>query len=62
MKITKNCNLDSIEVKPNGGGTDDVFFIINNHLDFAYIALNTDEARQIANDILKLCDELDGAK
>lgn len=59
MEIKKNANLDSITVLPNGGGTSDVFINISNHLDFAYIALNTTEARQVADAILKLCDELD---
>lgn len=59
MQIKKNANLDIITVLPNGGGTSDVFMCISNHLDQAYIALTTTEARQVADAILKLCDELD---
>ena len=59
MEIKKNSNLDSITVLPNGGGTSDVFINIENHPDFAYISLNTTESRQVADAILKICDDLD---
>lgn len=59
MEIKKNANLDSIRVLANGGGTSDVFINISNHLDLAYITLTTTEARQVADAILKICDELD---
>lgn len=59
MEISKNNNLDIIEVSSNGGGSNEVYIGIENDLDLSYIALNTSEARQIANEILKICDELE---
>lgn len=59
MEISKNNDLDIIIVLPNGGGTNEVYIGIENDLDLSHIALNTSEARQIANEILKICDELE---
>lgn len=59
MEISKNNDLDIIIVLPNGGGTNEVYISIENDLDLSHIALNTSEARQIANEILKICDELE---
>lgn len=60
MKISKNNGSDTITVLPNGGGTKDVYISIENE-DFytSHLALNITEARQIADEILKICNELE---
>ena len=59
MKISKNDDLDIIRVFPNGGNTKDVYIDIENDLDLSRITLTISEARQIADEILKICDELE---
>ena len=60
MKIIKNDGSDIITVLPNGGGTKDVFISIENE-DFytSHLALTITEARQIADELLKICNELE---
>lgn len=61
MKISKNDDLDIIRVLPNGGNTKDVYIDIENDLDVSRITLTISEAHQVANEILKICNELETA-
>ena len=59
MKISKNDDLDIIRVLPNGGNTKDVYIDIENDLDVSRITLTISEARQVADEILKICNEIE---
>lgn len=59
MKISKNDDLDIIRVLPNGGGTNEIYICIENDLDVSRITLTISEARQIADELLKICNELE---
>lgn len=60
MEISKNYGIDTITILPNGGGTKEIFISIKND-DFytSHLALDITEARQIADEILKICDNLE---
>lgn len=59
MKISKNDDLDIIRVLPNGGNTKEVYIDVENDLDVSRITLTISEARQMADELLKICNELE---
>ena len=59
MKIIKNGNLDNILVLPNECGTNEVYIGFENDFILCLISLTVTEARQMANELLKICNELE---
>lgn len=59
MKIIKNGNLDNIIVLPNEGGTNEIYIGIENDFKLCQITLTKSEARQMADELLKICNELE---
>lgn len=59
MKISRNDDLEVIRVLPNGSDTNEIYIRICIESDFklCQITVTINEARQIADEILKICNE-----
>lgn len=58
MKIVKN-EENTITVLPSGDNTNIFLSVYNNPFDTGFISLNTKQARQVADEILRLCIKLE---
>lgn len=58
MKIVKN-EKNTITVLLDGCGTKYIFICIDRHFNTGFITLNIEQARQVADEILRLCVKLE---